>query len=110
MDENERARKITELRDWFLGEIDRQLSVFAETFERFARSGHSPAEDDWRCLCRLAHNWKGSAGTYGFPELTMAAATLEAALEAREPVSSVRSGFERVLCVRAGLCSDSGER
>jgi len=110
VDDNERARKIAELRGWFLGEIDRQLSAFAETFERFAQPGHSPADDDWRSLRRLAHNWKGSAGTYGFPELTTAAATLEAALEAREPVSSIRSGFDRVLCVRAGLCSDSDER
>lgn len=110
MDDNERARKIAELRGWFLGEIDRQLSAFAETFDRYERTPQSLQDDDWSSLRRLAHNWKGSAGTYGFPELTTAAATLEAALEAREPIASIRSGFERVLCVRAGLCSDSGER
>lgn len=55
----------------------------AELPERFAALEKAAAGQDWQEVRRLAHQLKGSGGSYGFPEITAAAAKVEDA--AREP-------------------------
>jgi HPt (histidine-containing phosphotransfer) domain-containing protein len=108
MKEPDRIRKLTELRATYLVEIDDEIARFRECLAR-AEGGASGAAT-WREMDRIAHNWKGSGGSYGFPAWSAAAAAIEHALKAGAPYAEVRRRFERALLVRAGLCSDLGER
>jgi signal transduction histidine kinase/CheY-like chemotaxis protein len=58
---------------------------------------------DVETLKRLAHQLKGSAGTYGFPLITEAAAAVEAAVDGGLDRSSIQSRAEELanLCRRA---------
>jgi signal transduction histidine kinase/CheY-like chemotaxis protein/HPt (histidine-containing phosphotransfer) domain-containing protein len=51
---------------------------------------------DLATLARLAHYLKGSAGSYGFPEITEAAIALEAALKAGAPLGTLENEFNRL--------------
>lgn len=64
------------------------------------------AARNWVELSRAAHQLKGSSGSYGFQQLTPAAARLEAALGAGEPEDQVLLALQELveLCrlARAG--------
>lgn len=109
MDHLERERKRKELQAWYLGELDRELAVFRDLLAR-AVGPADPVSAPWRELRRLAHNWRGSGGSYGFPAWTAAAAPLEGAIDARAPIDEIAGCFERALLVYRALCSDFGER
>jgi HPt (histidine-containing phosphotransfer) domain-containing protein len=55
----------------------------AELPQRFAALEKAAAVQDWQEVRRLAHQLKGSGGSYGFPAITAAAAEVEEAT--REP-------------------------
>ena len=62
---------------------------------------------DMEALCQKAHKLKGSAGSYGFDQLTPYAAALEAAARNKQPLDQVCVALNQVitLCrrVRAGV-------
>jgi HPt (histidine-containing phosphotransfer) domain-containing protein len=62
------------------------------------------AAGDLEALRSEAHQLKGSAGAYGFPRITAAAADLEASLGARQLLDAVRRGVASV----AALCRAAG--
>lgn len=55
---------------------------------------------DWKALGRAAHQLKGSAGSYGFRQLTPAAAGLESATRNGEPEAATLAALEALI----GLC------
>ncbi|MCH8924157.1 MAG: Hpt domain-containing protein [Planctomycetes bacterium] len=60
-------------------------------------------QSDWEELRRTSHQLKGSAGSYGFGQITPAAADLESALRDGEPQDRVEQLLDAViaLCERA---------
>jgi HPt (histidine-containing phosphotransfer) domain-containing protein len=62
------------------------------------------AAGDLEAVRSEAHQLKGSAGAYGFPRITAAAADLEACVGARELLDAVRARVARV----AALCRTAG--
>ena len=54
------------------------------------------AARDMEALRRFVHQIKGSAGGYGFPELTARAAQLEAQLHAQISLESIRAGVDEL--------------
>jgi histidine phosphotransfer protein HptB len=61
---------------------------------------------DWEGLRRTAHQLKGAAGSYGFEDISPAAARLERFLGGREPEKVIRNTLQQLvdICsrVRAG--------
>jgi HPt (histidine-containing phosphotransfer) domain-containing protein len=63
-----------------LKELYRQaLPPRIEALESARRDAAASPEEASRAVRRLAHSLRGSGGTYGFPEVTRAAALVEAA-------------------------------
>ena len=52
--------------------------------EAWQRAAASRSDDDYRTLEREAHSLAGSAGTFGFPAVGVAARDLEGAVERRD--------------------------
>lgn len=80
-----------ELVEMFVADMPTRLADLAQAYE--AR--------DWDRLQRLAHQLKGSAGSYGFDEVTPRAARLEAAVRDRSEEVEIGRATEELL----GLCS-----
>lgn len=94
---------------------DADLAELVEMFvdempQRIDRLQTLAAEEAWDELCRTAHQLKGSAGSYGFHQLTPAAFRLEQAARAAASVEEVQAATEELvdLCrrVRAGAPHD----
>jgi HPt (histidine-containing phosphotransfer) domain-containing protein len=68
-------------------------------------------KDDVAALSVLAHRLKGSAGGYGFPTLTDAAAELELAVKYGADLAAVREQVESLvgLCARIRACPVDGD-
>ncbi len=72
---------------------------FAELVEMFAAEmpGRAAAlesalgRQEWDELRRCAHQLKGSASSYGFPQITQAAGSLEMAIQRREDPANIGS-------------------
>ncbi|QOV89659.1 ATP-binding protein [Humisphaera borealis] len=60
---------------------------------------------DWRAVERVSHKIKGSAGAYGYPSLTRAAATVEDAAKGANPSVDIPTACPELLalCERAGI-------
>jgi PAS domain S-box-containing protein len=77
--------KLTELRVR-LGEINTESLL--QMFVLDAQGQFAARPDDLAALARDAHNFAGSAGMLGFPELTQASRTLEAAASSGKDVAA----------------------
>ena len=75
----------------------------AELPQRVEAIAHALDREDLAALARLTHQLKGSAGGYGFPSITDAAAVLEGGARARQDLETLRGHLERLadLCRRA---------
>jgi HPt (histidine-containing phosphotransfer) domain-containing protein len=69
--------------------------------QRMAAADELAGRSDWESLGRLAHQLKGAAGSYGFPELTDSAATLERACRIDRDEAAIRES----LAALADTCS-----
>jgi histidine phosphotransfer protein HptB len=69
---------------------------------------------DWQELSCLAHQLKGAAGSYGFPQLALAAAGVEESARDGRPAQDIAVALERLgaACAqtRAGIPLSSSER
>jgi HPt (histidine-containing phosphotransfer) domain-containing protein len=79
--------------DWILSTLgdDPDLGEIVEMFvdempERIALLTACRDEEDWQQLGRLAHQLKGSCGSYGFSQLTSQAARLEQVCRSKERI------------------------
>ena len=95
----------------------REDSDFGELIEMFVadlpvriESLQSAFTRDRNELRRIVHQMKGAAGSYGFPQLTAAAAVLEFSLDGEQPEDRLERELEMLLdlCrrVRSGGPSD----
>ena len=57
----------------FVDRLDNRIAQFREAFE----------QSDWNRLVTLAHQLKGAGGSYGYPDLSNLAATMERAFRTR---------------------------
>jgi len=74
-----------------------------ETPERVAGLGSAFEARDWKRLGRLAHQLKGSAGSYGFPAVGRGAARVEDAIRSGLPEIQIGQAVDELLdlCRRA---------
>lgn len=80
------------------------VELFVEEMpERIARLREHFEAQDWDALRRFAHQLKGAAGSYGFPQLTGHAAQLEAALLQPSAADVIGQRYETLIaqCGRA---------
>ncbi len=82
----------------------------AELPDRLAAIEKTLSEDDLDALGRLAHQLKGSAGSYGFPTITEAAEGLEASAKTREDLNKLRVDVRKLvdLCRRVRASAPTG--
>ncbi len=66
------------------------------------------AERDYLAMARLSHQLKGSAGGYGFPQITDAAKVLESIVKSRGSEADMQASLNRLadLCAKARATSD----
>jgi HPt (histidine-containing phosphotransfer) domain-containing protein len=81
---------LCDLVELFVGDMPERIS----SFECQAKNR------DWDALARTAHQLKGSAGSYGFSEITPYAARLEAAAQDAEHEEAILSALNELL----GIC------
>ena len=83
---------MVELVELFLSEIPARLGAMAEAFER----------ENWCDLRRVAHQWKGAGGSYGYPRLSAAAAHVEDACATACPKDEIKRRLDGLvdLCGR----------
>ncbi len=87
-----------------LGEL---VEMFVEEMpDRISNLSACFSDKDWEGLGRLAHQLKGSAGSYGFAQISPAAARVEQAARQDPDEENIRSSLEQLLAlcgqVRAG--------
>lgn len=90
----------------FAGDAD--MADLVETFvtelpNRLKAIQDSMAQQDLDTLARLAHQLKGSAGGYGFPQITQQAAALEKQARGHDELTGVAHEVRALakLCARA---------
>jgi signal transduction histidine kinase/CheY-like chemotaxis protein/HPt (histidine-containing phosphotransfer) domain-containing protein len=84
--------------------LDELLGEFVGALpDRVAAMERDLSTSDLDQLAVHSHQLKGTAGAYGFPHLTEAAAELETAVKARRPHPELRAKLQRLgaLCMRA---------
>jgi HPt (histidine-containing phosphotransfer) domain-containing protein len=83
----------------------------AEMPAQIARLVDAHEARDWEGLRRAAHQLKGSAGSYGFPAISPAAAELEEALRGQLPEETIRQAVEQLvdLCRQARTGTPAGD-
>ena len=84
---------LAELIDLFVSEIPDRLAIL----QRLAENGQYDA------LARYAHQLKGAGGSYGFPQLTAVAASLERAAKARLTVADLTAAWTQLADVAGRL-------
>ncbi|HLK10184.1 MAG TPA: ATP-binding protein [Candidatus Binatia bacterium] len=90
-------------------EMERLLEAFVAALpRRTAVMEQSLAAGDLDGLLVAAHQLKGTAGGYGFPRLSEAAAALEAAVRAREEVPVLRERTDAVVALCRAIGADLG--
>jgi len=80
--ENDRAMVTSPLQSRFANDPEMReiVALFvAEAPDRLREVQAAAADGDWKRLRTLAHQIKGAAGGYGFPEISFAAGDLETA-------------------------------
>lgn len=93
------------------------VELFVDEMPDRVRGLRTAFEDrDWGLLRRLAHQLKGSAGSYGFGQITPFAATLEQAVSSGESERAIGEQVDRLTGLlqrtRAGMPTggtDGGE-
>lgn len=84
-----------------VGDLADLVEMFVDEMPQRIESLQALANgQDWESLGRAAHQLKGSAGSYGFGQLTPAAAGLESAIRNGEPAAATLAALEALL----GLC------
>ncbi len=106
-----RDERFRALQHSYLADLDEELSRLRDAI---GASGHAERESISAAtraeVLRHAHNWKGSGGAYGFPEISNAAGRLESLLRGTSSDDELRTAFEVVLSVHRSLCHDRGKR
>jgi histidine phosphotransfer protein HptB len=86
-----------ELVEMFVAEMPERIDLLVKQYETA----------NWEELRRTAHQIKGAAGSYGFHELTPAAARLELAIKGRSPEEQITADLNGLLelcrSVRSGV-------
>ena len=84
---------LSEIVELFVEEMPNRVQTLVEQYN----SG------DWEGLRRTAHQLKGAAGSYGFEDISPAAARLERFLGGGEPEKVIRDALEQLvdMCSRA---------
>lgn len=77
---------MSELANMFVEEMPTRIRCLKELL----------ASEDWQELGRFAHQLKGSAGGYGFDQLTPFAAKLEAAIRDGEAEAAIRADVDEL--------------
>ena len=87
---------------------DPDLGAIVETFvgempNRAAAMRDRLNTSDWEGLCRMAHQLKGAAGSYGFDPISSSAAELDKAIRENEPEEQIRNAVDVLvkICNRA---------
>lgn len=78
-----------ELVEMFVADMPTRIADFAQAYEA----------GDWERLQRLAHQLKGSAGSYGFDAVTPLAARLEAAVRDPSDEGEIGAATEELLAL-----------
>lgn len=90
---------LAELVELFVAEMPQRLTQLLTDFE----------QGNWELLGRTAHQLKGAAGSYGFHQLTPAAAELESAVRSGAAIEQIQASLDHLSgmcrCLRAGLPS-----
>ncbi len=83
---------MVELVELFLSEVPERLGAMAAAFE----------QENWSELRRVAHQWKGAGGSYGYPQLSAAAARVEDACATARPKDEIKQRLDELvdLCGR----------
>ena len=76
----------------------------AELTRRAQRLDECAQTRDWPGLKRLAHQLKGLAASYGFPQITRVAGALEAAIAKQNPAEGILDLAGELV----GLCRAAG--
>ena len=80
---------LAEIVEMFVEEMPGRVETFRQQYE----------QSDWEELRRTAHQLKGSAGSYGFGQITPAAAELESALRDGDPQVRVEQLLDAVIAL-----------
>lgn len=75
-----------ELIELFVGEMPTRIAQLGSLF----------TNREFAELCRAAHQLKGSAGSYGFPQLTEIAAELEGAIKNGAPLDEIQTNLDKL--------------
>lgn len=86
---------LAEIVELFVDEMPRRIANLESRF----------AAHDWPELERAAHQIKGAAGSYGFNQLTGAAASLEAAVKQRRDETVIQRSLEALTAMCANVRS-----
>lgn len=91
---------------------DTDMAELVEMFvqevpDRLAQLEQCLDQANWSELARFAHQLKGAGGSYGFPQLTPAAARLEQLAKQTAPVEQLQAAISELVavaaCLRTGL-------
>lgn len=88
----DRAARLRALRRTYLAEAAADCAELARLV-----AAPCPTDEGWRRARKLAHDLRGSGGSYGFPEVSAAAAALEGALAAPAPDAARLPALVKVL-------------
>jgi HPt (histidine-containing phosphotransfer) domain-containing protein len=91
---------VAELVAFFLGELERRVPRMQKAWD----------QGDLEELARHAHDLRGSAASFGFPDITSCARTVEDGIAREADVSEVRERIEEMLLICRRACiSRSGD-
>jgi HPt (histidine-containing phosphotransfer) domain-containing protein len=79
------------------------VSMFVEEMPHRVREMTSYfTSSNWEQLCRVAHQLKGAAGSYGFDQITPFAARLEKAAVEKQPDAAIKAALDDLIdaCLR----------
>lgn len=74
-----------------------------EVPDRLAQLEQCLDQGNWSELARFAHQLKGAGGSYGFPQLTPAAARLEQLAKHAAPVEQLQAALSELVAVATFL-------
>ena len=78
--------EFTDLVEYFVAEVPQRLGLL----ESRCSAG------DWMELAELAHQWKGAAGSYGFPQMTEPLQTLETRASIEPDSAQIKQALQLV--------------
>ncbi len=88
---------LTEIVEMFVDEMPDRIAALSDQLNR----------SDWEALCRMAHQLKGSAGSYGFEPISPCAGRLEDSIREDRPEEQIHQAVAELvdMCrrTRAGV-------